>query len=121
MPTGTDYVRLVGKTGSVRPAAEPALPTRSRHLHHAPTAKAELLSPLSVLLSANYGVPPYISLSRLCAKARIGGMSILPPMISIYAPVLLPRAAFIASSSSPSVVTRAVCQSAHPSAFGNSA
>src|SRR5258707_5361088 len=50
------------------------------------------------LRCAHYGVAPYISLSRLCAKARAGGMSILLPMISIYAPVLLARAAFIASS-----------------------
>src|SRR5260370_9206179 len=28
MPTGTEYVRIVRKTGSVRPAAEPALLTR---------------------------------------------------------------------------------------------
>jgi hypothetical protein len=68
-----------------------------------------------------YGVSPYIAFSWPWAKARAGGISILPPTISIYAPVWLVRAAFIASSSSPSVVTRAVYQFAHPSAFGNSA
>jgi hypothetical protein len=69
---------------------------------------------------AYYGVSPYMAFSRPWAKASAGGISNLPPMISIYAPVLLARAAFIASSSSPSVVTRAVNQSAQPSAFGNS-
>src|ERR1700746_57548 len=69
----------------------------------------------------SYGASPYMDLSWPWAKARAGGISILPPMISIYAPDLLARAAFIASSSSPSVVTRAVYQFAHPSAFGNSA
>jgi hypothetical protein len=61
----------------------------------------------------------FMACRRTWAKARAGGISILPPMISIYAPVLLARAAFIASSSSPSVPTRAVYQFAHPSAVGN--
>src|ERR1700693_4035347 len=68
-----------------------------------------------------YGVSPYMAFSWPWAKARAGGISILPPMISMYAPVLLARADFIASSSSPRVVTRAVYQSEHPSAFGSSA
>jgi hypothetical protein len=48
----------------------------------------------------------YIAFSRPCAKTSAGGISILPPMISM--PDLLARAAFMASSSSPSVATRAV-------------
>src|SRR6266403_1989049 len=69
---------------------------------------------IAVSVDAYHGLSPYMALSRPCAKARSGGMSILPPMISIYAPVLLARAVSIAASSAPSVVTRAVYQSAHP-------
>jgi hypothetical protein len=55
------------------------------------------------------------------AIGEAGGISILPPMISMYAPDFVARADFIASSSSPSVIMRAVNQSAQPSAIGNSA
>src|SRR5208337_4196034 len=53
-----------------------------------------------------HGASPYICDRRLCAKARKGGISIRSPTISIYAPDLLARADFIASSSSLSVVDR---------------
>ncbi len=32
---------------------------------------------------SRYGASPYMAFSRPCAKARAGGMSILPPMTSM--------------------------------------
>src|SRR5260370_28268132 len=61
-----------------------------------------------------YGVSPYIALSWPWAKARAGGISILPPMISIYPPVSLAPPALIASSTSPSLVPPPAHQSPPP-------
>jgi hypothetical protein len=45
-------------------------------------AKADLLSPFVVAMYAHYGVSPYISLSRLCAKPRAGGMSLVATWVT---------------------------------------
>jgi hypothetical protein len=114
IPGTGDPVSLTPKPG-IREQHRPIADINSK------MARARWPPPSDVSDVTYYGVSPYIAFSWPWANARAGGMSILPPMISIYAPALLARAAFIASSSSPSVVTRAVNQSAQPSAFGNSA
>src|SRR5262249_17260495 len=99
---------------------------RVNTLHRKPSISARIRSwhprlPSAFWVSCLLWCVAVHGLQRPWAKASAGGISILPPMSSIYAPVLLARAAFIASSSSPSVVARAVNQLAQPSAFGSSA
>ena len=47
-----------GKADMGVTATDAALGTQRRHLHHAPTAKADLLSPFAMSVRANYGVAP---------------------------------------------------------------